>query len=144
MELLGSDTTLELTLNSLAANWHLMTTGDAAGAKSLLAAAPPGSASLAPTWAQEQALAYSKLQYQAAERAAAGWGEANPKEGLTADGSTTLRKRGAWIAKAKPEPKPKAAGGCRRERGTAGGGCRGGSGCISSQWSCLPDMCRGD
>ena len=56
VELLGNDTTLELTLNSLAANWHLKTTGDAAGAKSLRAACPPGSASLAPSWAQDQAL----------------------------------------------------------------------------------------
>ena len=107
MELLGSDTALELTLFSLAANWHLMTSGDAVGARSLLAASPPGSASLAPVWAQDQALGYSKLQYQAAERAAAGWGEANPKEGLTVGGPTALRHRGAWIAKAKADPKAK-------------------------------------
>ena len=91
--------------------------------KSLLAASPPGSASLAPTWAQDQALSYSKLQYQAAERAAAGWGEANPREGLTADGTTTLRKRGAWIAKAKAEPKAKTKAKAKakaKAKGTAG------------------------
>ena len=82
-----------------------MTTGDAVGARSLLAASPPGSASLAPVRAQDQALGYSKLQYQAAERAAAGWGEANPREGLCAGGTTTLRQRGAWIAQAKAEIK---------------------------------------
>ena len=123
--MLGSDTTLELTLNSLAANWHLMTTGDAVGAKSLLAAAPPGSSSLAPAWAQDQALGYSKLQYQAAERAAAGWGEANPREGLSVGGTTTLRQRGTWIAKAKADAKGKAkakAKGNFKAKSTPGGG----------------------
>ena len=63
--------------------------------------------------------------HQAAERAAARWGEANPREGLSVGGTTTLRQRGTWIAKAKADAKGKAkakAKGKSKAKNTPGGG----------------------
>jgi len=71
---LHTDPSAEATLNTLAAEWHLLTHGDPAGAARLRAIQPPGSSDMAPEWAVTDALAMSTALYKEAERGQAGWG----------------------------------------------------------------------
>ena len=116
-ERLGEGSAVEFALNSLAANWHFMTTGDEVGARSLLAASPAAWADVMPRWAQDQAAQSSKLQYQAAERAAAGWGGPEPRRGLTTTTAPAVRRREAKGEKAKAKTRAKVKA---RAKGTPG------------------------